>query len=115
MRNGLGILALVTSAALVVPSSAQQTTINNNNFVTGYTPQNITFKPMNLTANVMPTNIQQGVMPQSLGPKVFDMSSVFHSFKFPINIIPTRPTGQSVIKPGPGTPGQHPTPPVKKS
>jgi hypothetical protein len=115
MRNGLGILALLASVALVVPGSAQQTTFNNNNFVTGFTPQNITFKPVNFTSSVMPTNLQQNVMPQSIGPKVFDMGSVFHSFKFPLNIIPTRPTGQSVIKPGPGTPGQQRTMPVKKN
>jgi hypothetical protein len=115
MRKGLTLLVLLASLALVLPGSAQSPT--NNNFVTGYTPQNIVFKPIDMTANVKPMNIQQGMMPQqNLGPKVFDISSVFHSIHFP-SATPTRVTGQTIIKPGPNNTVQLPktTPPKPKS
>jgi hypothetical protein len=113
MRTSWVVLVLLTSLALVWPSGAQSPT--NTNFVTGYTPQNLTFKPMDMSKTIMPQNVQQGIMPQSMGPKVFDISSVFHSFHFP-SPTPTRVTGQSVIKPGPNNTVQLPkTMPPKPS
>lgn len=114
MRKGLGILAILASVALVVPSSAHQSPTNSS-FVTGYTPQNITFKPMNIANNVKPVNINQAMTPQSMGPKVFDISSVFSKISLP-SPTPTRPTGNALIRPNaknlvPGLP----KPPTKKS
>jgi hypothetical protein len=111
MRKGMLVLAVLASAALAVTANAQSAT--NSNFVTGYTPQNIVFKPMDFSKNVMPTNINQAMKPQTMGPKVFDISSVFHSIHLP-SVTPTRVTGQSLIRPGPGTP-IFPKPAIKKN
>jgi hypothetical protein len=104
MRKGLGVLALLASTALMISGNglkAQSPT--NTNFVTGYTPQNIVFKPMNMAPNVAPMNFQQAVAPHATGPKVFNVSSVFSALQIP-STTPTRITGQSIIRPGPNTP-----------
>jgi hypothetical protein len=57
------------------------------------------------------------MMPQSTGPKVFDLSSVFPKLHFPMSVTPTRPTGNQLIKPGPNNTITGPIikPPTKKN
>lgn len=109
MRKAFAITTfLLTGLAIVVPGQAQQSGSTPGQFVGGFSPSNLTFKPVNVGTAAQPMNLQSAVMPSQQSTKVFDIGSAFSRLNF--NVFRSQTPNVPVVKPGKGNPIQPVTP-----
>jgi hypothetical protein len=109
MRKAFAIgTFMLAGLALVASGQAQQTGSTPGSFVGGFTPSNLTFKPVNVGTAAQPGNLQGAMMPQQQSSKVFDIGSAFS--KLSLGVFRSQTPNVPVVKPGKGNPIQPVTP-----
>jgi hypothetical protein len=99
MRKVLTVAAVVVACgAMVLPGEAQQVGSSTGQFFGGFTPQNLTMKPVTWNASMGPTNLTQAMAPQAQSTKVFNIGGAFHSITMPL--FQSHAPNTPIVKPG---------------
>jgi hypothetical protein len=95
MRKVLTVAAVVVACGAMVHSGEAQ---QSGQFFGGFTPQNLTMKPVNWNSTMSPTNLNQAMAPQAQSTKVFNIGSAFHSITLPV--FQSHAPNTPIVKPG---------------